>query len=98
MEVLREKQQLLKSRIRNRHLSYSWHEPELSFLEAIFARGDRRVGKVLIKAWEKGCRFDSWGEHFKFDKWLEAFEECGVDPHFYANRKRNLDEVFPWGI
>jgi hypothetical protein len=65
-------------------------------MEAVFARGDRRVGEVLIKAWEKGCRFDSWGEHFKFKTWIEAFNECGVDPAFYANRKRELDEVFPW--
>lgn len=96
MEVLVEKQKFLKSRIKSKFISYHWHEPELSLLEAVFARGDRRVGRVLVKAWEMGCRFDSWGDHFKFDVWMKAFEECGVDPAFYANRKRGRDEVFPW--
>lgn len=96
MSVLREKQKFLKNKIKSKFITYNWHEPELSFLEAIIARGDRRIGAVIIKAWEKGCRFDSWGEHFKFDKWMEAFEECGVDPGFYANRKRDYDEMLPW--
>lgn len=96
MDVLREKQRFLKNRIRSKFISYNWHEPELSFLEAIFARGDRKVCAVLVKAWEKGCRFDSWGEHFKFDTWMEAFEECGIDPYFYANRRRGYDETLPW--
>lgn len=96
MDVLREKQRFLKSKIKSKFITYNWHEPELSFLEAIFARGDRRVCAVLIKAWEKGCKFDSWGEHFKYDTWMEAFAECGVDPEFYANRRRAYDEVLPW--
>lgn len=96
MEVLVEKQRLLKNRIRSKFISYRWSEPELSLLEAVFARGDRRVGKVLLKAWELGCKFDSWGDHFKFDVWMKAFDECGVDPAFYANRRRGRDEVFPW--
>lgn len=96
MDVLREKQRFLKSKIKSKFITYNWHEPELSFLEAIFARGDRRVCAVLIKAWEKGCKFDSWGEHFKYDTWMEAFTECGVDPEFYANRRRAYDEVLPW--
>jgi len=96
IEVLREKQKYLKNKIRSKYISYSWHDPELSFLEAVFARGDRKTGEVLIKAWEKGCKFDSWGEHFKFKEWLDAFQECGVDPAFYANRKRTLDEILPW--
>lgn len=96
IEVIRDKQSYLKSLIKSKYIKYNWSEPELSFLEAVFARGDRKVGQVLIKAWEKGCRFDGWGEYFKFDKWMEAFSECGIDPHFYANRKREYDEVFPW--
>lgn len=96
IEVLREKQKHLHGKLKNKYITYNWHDPELSFLEAIFARGDRRVGRVLVKAWEKGCKFDSWGEHFKFGAWMEAFEECGIDPHFYANRQRGMDEVFPW--
>jgi hypothetical protein len=96
MEVLREKQKRLQGKIKNRFISYGWHDPELSLLEAVFARGDRRVGKALVRAWERGCKFDSWGEHFKYGEWLKAFEECGLDPHFYANRKREYDEVLPW--
>jgi len=96
IEVLREKQKYLDSRIRSKYITYNWHDPELSFLEAVFARGDRRTGEALIKAWEKGCKFDSWGEHFKFNEWIDAFNECGIDPAFYANRKRSMDEVFPW--
>ncbi|HHW48350.1 MAG TPA: TIGR03960 family B12-binding radical SAM protein [Clostridiaceae bacterium] len=96
IEVLREKQKYLNSKIRSKYITYNWHDPELSFLEAVFARGDRKTGEVLIKAWEKGCKFDSWGEHFKFKEWLDAFDECGIDPAFYANRKRAMDEVFPW--
>jgi len=96
IEVLKEKQKYLKNMIRSKYISYNWHDPELSFLEAVFARGDRKTGEVLIKAWEKGCKFDSWGEHFKFKEWLDAFHECGVDPAFYANRKRTLDEILPW--
>jgi radical SAM family uncharacterized protein len=96
MDMLREKQRFLKGKIKNRFIAYNWHDPELSFLEAIFARGDRNTGRVLVKAWEKGCKFDSWNEHFKFNSWLEAFSECGIDPSFYANRKRDYNEVFPW--
>lgn len=96
IDVLREKQIFLKGKIKSRFISYNWHESKLSLLEAIFARGDRKTGKVLLKAWEKGCKFDSWGEHFKFEAWMEAFKECGLDTAFYANRKRSYDEIFPW--
>lgn len=96
IETLREKQKFLKDKIRDKHLKYNWHDPELSMLEAVFARGDRRVGKVLARAWELGCRFDSWGEHFRFDAWIQAFDDCGLDPAFYANRERGTEEIFPW--
>ena len=96
IDTLTQKQRFLKGNIKDRHLRYSWHDPELSLLEAVYARGDRRTGKVLLRAWEMGCRFDSWGEHFKYDAWMKAFEECGIDPAFYANRKREYTEVFPW--
>jgi len=96
IDELRRKQRYLNNRIKSRYITYNWHDPELSFLEAVFARGDRRTGQVLLKAWEKGCKFDSWSERFSFDKWMEAFSECGIDPAFYANRKRSDDEVFPW--
>lgn len=95
-ENLNEKQMLLKSKIRSKQVTYNYHENRLSLLEAVFARGDRKTCKVLLKAWEMGCKFDSWGEHFKFDVWMKAFEECGVDPYFYATRKRDYEELLPW--
>jgi radical SAM family uncharacterized protein len=96
MEQLKEKQIFLKSKIRSKNITYNYHESPVSFLEAVFARGDRRLSKVLVRAWEKGCKFDGWAEYFNYDLWMEAFNECGVDPNFYANRRRNFDEVLPW--
>ena len=96
IETLKEKQKLLQGKLKSKYIKYSWHDPELSLLEAVFARGDRRVGKVLLEAVNKGCKFDSWGEHFKMSRWIEAFNECEIDMHFYANRKREFDEVLPW--
>ncbi len=96
MQVLRDKQRFLRGNIKSKFITYNWHDPELSLLESIFARGDRKIGDVLVKAWEKGCRFDGWGEHFKYGLWMEAFNECEIDPGFYANRKRSYDEVLPW--
>lgn len=98
MESLMEKQFHLKDRIkkRTRRIDYNYHDAKLSFMEAVLARGDRKISKVIYKAWEKGCKFDGWDEFFSFDKWIEAFEECGVDPKFYANRKRDYSEVLPW--
>lgn len=96
MDTLTQKQRFLKSKIKGRHLRYNWHEPKVSFLEGVFARGDRRTGKALARAWELGCKFDSWGDRLRFDKWMKAFKDCGIDPAFYANRKRGFDEVFPW--
>ncbi|KMT21548.1 TIGR03960 family B12-binding radical SAM protein [Clostridium cylindrosporum] len=95
-EELVEKQNFLKSKIRNRNISYNWHDSPVSFLEGVVARGDRRISEVIIRAFELGCRFDGWGECFDYDKWMKAFEDCNVDPHFYANRRRELDEVLPW--
>ncbi|MGI6779038.1 MAG: TIGR03960 family B12-binding radical SAM protein [Acetivibrionales bacterium] len=96
IDELKEKQEYLRKKLKSRFITYNWHDPRLSMLEAVFARGDRLTGRVLVKAWERGCKFDSWAEHFKYENWLQAFEECGVDPCFYANRKRKYDEVFPW--
>ncbi len=91
-----EKQKYLQRAIKRKPIKFSWHEPYVSFMEAVFARGDRKISKLLIKAWELGCKFDGWDEHFKFDLWMQACKECDIDPEFYANRKRELDEVFPW--
>ena len=96
METLVEKQNLLKQRIKTRNITYNWHQSNVSFLEAVFAKGDRRLADVLIAAHKKGCRFDGWDEHFKYEKWLEAFSECGIDPEFYAYRRIEHSEVLPW--
>lgn len=96
MEQLKEKQYFLKDKIRSRQISYNWHDSPVSFLEAVFSRGDRRLSKVLLRAWEKGCKFDGWADLFNFDLWMESFKECGIDPGFYANRRREYHEVLPW--
>lgn len=96
VESLSEKQRFLKDKIRSRQITYNYHENKLSFMEAVFARGDRRTCKVLVKAWGLGCKFDGWGEHFKYDLWMEAFNQCGVDPYFYVTRRRAYDEILPW--
>ncbi|MBQ6796962.1 MAG: TIGR03960 family B12-binding radical SAM protein [Clostridia bacterium] len=94
--TIHEKQKLLKDSVTSKKISLSWHDANTSFLEAVFARGDRRLGKVLLRAHELGCKFDGWDEFFNLDTWLRAFEECGVDPAFYANRRREYDEILPW--
>ncbi len=96
IEKFEEKQKMLRRQIRDRKVTFNTHNARLSFLEAVFARGDRRLAKVLVSAWEKGCRFDGWGDLFKYDKWIEAFNELNIDPEFYANRTREYDEILPW--
>ncbi|AIS52099.1 hypothetical protein TKV_c09200 [Thermoanaerobacter kivui] len=98
IKSIMDKQDLLKKRLKSKVLKYNWHNPYMSFLEAVISRGDRKVGKAIIKAWEKGCKFDGWEEYLNYDKWEEAFKEVGVNPHFYANRERSLEEVFPWDV
>ncbi|MBQ4556453.1 MAG: TIGR03960 family B12-binding radical SAM protein [Clostridia bacterium] len=97
-EELMRKQDLLKSKITDRKIVYNYHDATVSFLEAVFARGDRRLSKVLLKAAEKGVKFDAWSECFDFERWKEIFSECGVDPNYYATRGFGLDEVLPWDI
>jgi len=96
LEEFKEKQDLLKKSIRDPKINFSTHDAKVSFLEAVFARGDRRLGEVLIKAWEKGCRFDGWADFFNYRLWMETFEELEVDPSFYANRHREYSEIMPW--
>lgn len=95
-EMIEHKQKLLVSAIKSKKIRVSWHDSNVSILEAVFAKGDRRLCNVIYTAWKKGCKFDSWSEHYKFDKWMEAFEECGIDPAFYANRRFDYDEILPW--
>ena len=96
MEQLEEKQKHLYASVTTKKIRISTHLTPTSFLEGVFARGDRRLSKVLELAWKKGCKFDSWDDHFDFDKWMEAFDEAGLDPSFYANRRRDFDEILPW--
>ena len=89
---------LLRQAINAKAVTYNWHDGDTSFLEAVLARGDRRLGRVLEKAYRKGARLDAWSDCFDLNRWLEAFAECGLDPAFYANRERQRDEIFPWSV
>ena len=98
MEQLVEKQKYLGSKITNRHVRYQHHNAEVSHIEAVLARGDRRLADALELACRQGFRFDAWDEYFNYQNWLRVFEQTGVDPTFYANRAFGLDEVLPWDI
>ena len=91
-----EKQRHLVRKLKNRNITYNYHDSDTSLMEAVFARGDRRLGKVLLRAHELGAKFDGWDEHFDLEIWKQAMGECGLDISFYAHRTRELDEVFPW--
>lgn len=95
-EMIIEKQDTLKRSIKSKRIRYSWHDNKTSTLEGIFARGDRRLCDVIIRAVEKGCKFDGWSEYFRYDLWMETFKELGIDPKFYNERKREYSEVLPW--
>ncbi len=86
----------IKEQKNRKSIKYNWHEADVTVLEGILARGDRRIGPAIRSAYEKGCLFDSWSECFKNELWMEAFSECGVDVDFYTTRERALDETFPW--
>jgi radical SAM family uncharacterized protein len=93
---LKAKHEILQRGLNRKGTRLSWQDPSTSLLEAALSRGDRRLGKVIYNAWKLGCRFDAWSEHFSCDKWLQAFNEAGLIPDFYAYRERSLDEVLPW--
>ena len=96
-EIVKAKQQHVRDKFKAiKGANFNYHESDLSYLEACFARGDRKMGKVLLRAFEKGCILDGWGEHFRYEAWREAFEETGIDPAFYAFRRREKDEILPW--
>lgn len=86
----------MKAQLNRKSLKYNWHEADVTVLEGVFARGDRKVGRALLEAYRLGCLFDSWGEHFQYDLWLQAFENTGISIDFYNLRERDLDEVLPW--
>ena len=87
---------LLPEAITAQAVTYNWHDGDTSFLEAVLARGDRRLGRVLERVHQKGGRLDAWSDYFSLDRWMEAFAECGIDPAFYANRERAREEILPW--
>lgn len=84
------------NRKKHKNIKLSFHDSRTSFMEGLFSRGDRKLSKLIYKAWEKGCKFDGWTEYFKFDLWLEAIEECNIDVNFYTTRNRDYKEVLPW--
>ena len=86
----------IMDQLNQKSIKYNWHEADTSVLEGVLARGDRRVGKVLLNVYQKGAIYDAWSEYFDNDKWLQAFEECGLSIDFYTTRERELDEIFPW--
>lgn len=94
-EEIVEKQELLKRSIKSKRIRYNWHDNKVSYLEGVFARGDRRLSKVIARAAELGCKFDAWNDFFLFDKWMQAFADTGIDPDFYL-RERQYDECLPW--
>ena len=95
-QQLTPKHELLKRGLRRQGIRLWWHDPKVSLLEAALSRGDRRLGKVIHRAWQLGSIFDGWSEHFNYENWLSAFDEAGLDPAFYAQRERSLDEPLPW--
>ena len=89
---------LLRENMLTKSVTYNWHDSDTSYMEAVISRGDRRLCRVIETAWRKGEHLSAWEEYFSLDRWLEAFEECGLDPHFYANRRRSEDEILPWSM
>ena len=95
-EIVDERIKAVRGAIKSRSIVYNYHEQETSFMEAVFARGDRRTCDVLMKAFEKGAKFDGWSEYFNMDIWNEAMSECNLDPDFYVYRDRSYEEILPW--
>lgn len=94
--TLRERGRWVKNNIRNRKVSISYHEPEQTYIEGVFARGDARLADAVEEAWKRGERFDGWSEFFNFERWMQVFDDLGIDPDTYACRERCLDEILPW--
>jgi len=92
------KTELLKKKLNRKFVHYSWHDPRTGYLEALLARGDRKVGRVIIEAFNRGCKLDAWNEFFDFESWMEACAKVGVDPEWYVRRERDVKEELPWDI
>ena len=89
---------LLRENIKAKNVVYNWHDPQTSYIEATLSRGDRRMGNVIENVWKAGGRLEAWTDYFSFDRWMQAFDDAGVDPTFYAHRERQKDEVMPWDV
>lgn len=98
MSEYRRKVELLANNMRSRAVTYNWHDPETSYIEAVLARGDRRVGRVLEEVVRRGGRLQAWSEYFSYSLWMDAFKACGIDPDFYAARERGKNEILPWDM
>lgn len=96
IEEIKKKQDYLKKNLTNRSVKFNWHEPEISVIEAILAKGDRRLNDVIYHAWKMGAKFDSWGEFFDYNRWIKAFEDLNIDYKYYSERNMDLDENLPW--
>ena len=88
----------MKAMLNKKSLRYNWHEADVSVLEGLLARGDRKVAKCILKAYEKGCIFDAWSDFYDNTRWDEAIEETGIDMDFYISRERDVEEVLPWDM
>jgi radical SAM superfamily enzyme YgiQ (UPF0313 family) len=98
LEELEKKQKHLRESITDRRIRYTYHDAKVSRIEAVFARGDRRLAPAIALAVEEGAIFDAWDEYFNYDRWVSVFEKCGIDPDFYTVRGYALDEVLPWDL
>lgn len=98
VDELKRKQMLLKDSITTKKVNYTWHDARVSFIEAVLAKGDRRLSKAIVNAYELGQKFDAWSEHFSYERWIKSFEISGISPEFYANRHMEYDEILPWDI
>ena len=96
MEEYKRRVNLLRESITAKNVSYNWHDPDTSFIEAALSRGDRKIADVIEAVWRDGGRMEAWSDYFRFERWMRAFERCGLDPAFYASRERGEDEVLPW--
>ena len=98
MDEYKRKVQLLRESIRAKSVTYNWHDPDTSFVEAVLSRGDRRIADVIEEVWRRGGKLEAWGDYFSFDRWMAAMAACGVDPMFYACRERGKDAFLQWDI
>ena len=98
MDEYRRRVQLLRDNMKAKNVTYNWHDPETSYIEAVLSRGDRRIADVIETVWRSGGALEAWSDYFSFERWMDAFAACGVDPAFYACRERGKDEFMPWNV